>query len=227
MKIIKFLTISLLVFFISCSEDKETDEEQTITEESTEIETKIAGEYEYSKFIINNSIKPIIKSSSNQSIDLIEFSSFSCSHCADFHNNTLKELKSSDIFSSVNYYVIDFPLNQAAFYASIVASCDLSIRPSYIDSVYQNYDVWTKASSGEEIIELLNSYGLQHGLEQDQLESCLENKDIQDKLLSIQVESQESFGIESTPTFLIGGDKVQGNRPASEFIKIINKKLNN
>ena len=167
MKIIKFLTISLLVFFISCSEDKETDEEQTITEESTEIETKIAGEYEYSKFIINNSITPIIKSSSNQSIDLIEFSSFSCSHCADFHNNTLKELKSSDIFSSVNYYVIDFPLNQAAFYASMVASCDLSIRPSYIDSVYQNYDVWTKASSGEEIIELLNSYGLQHGLEQD------------------------------------------------------------
>ena len=106
MKIIKFLTISLLVFFISCSEDKETEEEQTITEESTEIETKIAGEYEYSKFIINNSITPIIKSSSNQSIDLIEFSSFSCSHCADFHNNTLKELKSSDIFSSVNYYVI-------------------------------------------------------------------------------------------------------------------------
>ena len=109
----------------------------------------------------------------------------------------------------------------------MVASCDMSIRPSYIDSVYENYDVWTKASSGEEIIELLNSYGLQHGLEQDQLLSCLENKDIQDKLLSVQVESQESFGIESTPTFLIGGDKVQGNRPASEFIKIINKKLNN
>ncbi len=227
MKIIKFLTISLLVFFISCSEDKETDEEQTFTEESTKTDTKIAGEYEYSKFILNNSITPIIKSSSNQSIDLIEFSSFSCSHCADFHNNTLKELKSSDIFSSVNYYVIDFPLNQVAFYASMVASCDLSIRPSYIDSVYQNYDVWTKASSGEEIIELLNSYGIQHGLEQDQLLSCLENKDIQDKLLSVQVESQESFGIESTPTFLIGGDKVQGNRPASEFIKIIKKKLNN
>ena len=48
MKIIKFLTISLLVFFISCSEDKETDEEQTITQESTETETKIAGEYKYS-----------------------------------------------------------------------------------------------------------------------------------------------------------------------------------
>ena len=227
MKITKFLTISLLAFFISCSEDKETNDEQTITEEVAETETKISGEYEYSKFILNNSITPIVKSSLNQSIDLIEFSSFSCSHCADFHNNTLKELKSSDIFSSVNYYVIDFPLNQAAFYASMVASCDLSIRPSYIDSVYQNYDVWTKASSGEEIIELLNSYGLQHGLEQDQLQSCLENKDIQDKLLSVQVESQESFGIESTPTFLIGGDKVQGNRPASEFIKIIKKKLNN
>lgn len=227
MKIIKFLTISLLVFFISCSEDKETEEEQTITEESTEIETKIAGEYEYSKFIINNSITPIIKSSSNQSIDLIEFSSFSCSHCADFHNNTLKELKSSDIFSSVNYYVIDFPLNQAAFYASMVASCDLSIRPSYIDSVYQNYDVWTKASSGEEIIELLNSYGLQHGLEDEELQSCLKDENSHNRLLSLQVDAQNIFGVESTPTFLISGEKVQGNRPSSEFIKIIKKKLNN
>ena len=227
MKIIKFLTISLLVFFISCSEDKETDEEQTITQESTETETKIAGEYKYSKFLLNNSITPIIKSSSNQSIDLIEFSSLSCSHCADFHNNTLKELKSSDIFSSVNYYVIDFPLNQAAFYASMVASCDLSIRPSYIDSVYQNYDVWTKASSGEEIIELLNSYGLQHGLEDEELQSCLKDEDSHNRLLSLQVDAQNIFGVESTPTFLINGEKVQGNRPSSEFIKIIKKKLNN
>ena len=182
-------------------------------------------DYEYQQFLSDNLLIPVIESKSDSTVDIIEFSSFSCSHCATFHNETLIELKESDVFQNVNYYVVDFPLNQAAFYASIVGSCDLSIRPNYIDSVYENYDVWTKAESGEDIIEMLNSYGLQHGLGEDQLEVCLKNEDLQNKLLSIQVDSQNIFGVESTPTFIVGGEKVQGNRPASEFIKIISKKL--
>ena len=139
----------------------------------------------------------------------------------------LQELKESDVYKNINFYLIDFPLNQAAFYATIVANCNEGIRSSYVDSVYENYDVWTKASSGEEIIELLNSYGLQHGLGDEELQSCLKDENSHNELLSLQVDAQNIFGVESTPTFLINGEKVQGNRPASEFIKIINKKLNN
>ena len=186
----------------------------------------IAKDYEYQQFLSENNLVPVIQSSSNNTVDIIEFSSFSCSHCATFHNETLIEIKDSELFQNINYYIVDFPLNQAAFYASIVASCDLSIRPNYIDSVYENYSVWTKAESGEQIIDLLNSYGLQHGLGEEQLEMCLKDEDLQNNLLSRQVDSQNIFGVESTPTFIVGGEKVQGNRPASEFIKIISKKLN-
>jgi protein-disulfide isomerase len=190
------------------------------------IENSISKEYEYQNFIKNNELIPLQQSSSMENVDIIEFSSFSCSHCAAFHNETLIELKKSELFEHINYYVVDFPLNQAAFYASIIASCDQSIRPSYVDSVYANYDIWTKAETGEKIIELLNSYGLQLGLEEEQLQSCLSNEALQNEILGLQVASQETFGVESTPTFLINGKKVQGNRPASEFIKIIKKELN-
>ena len=190
------------------------------------IENSISKEYEYQNFIKNNELLPLQQSSSMENVDIIEFSSFSCSHCAAFHNETLIELKKSELFEHINYYVVDFPLNQAAFYASIIASCDQSIRPSYVDSVYANYDIWTKAETGEKIIELLNSYGLQLGLEEEQLQSCLSNEALQNEILGLQVASQETFGVESTPTFLINGKKVQGNRPASEFIKIIKKELN-
>ena len=184
-------------------------------------------DYEYKQYIDDHNIDPLIKSLDENSVDIIEFSSFSCSHCAEFHNETLQELKESSVYKNINFYLIDFPLNQAAFYATIVANCNDGIRPSYVDSVYENYDVWTKAGSGEEIIELLNSYGLQHGLGNDELQSCLKDESSHNKLLSLQVDAQNIFGVESTPTFLINGEKVQGNRPASEFIKIIEKKLNN
>ena len=184
-------------------------------------------DYEYKQYIDDNNIKPLIESLEENTVDIIEFSSFSCSHCAEFHNQTLQELKESSVYKNINFYLIDFPLNQAAFYATIVANCNDSVRPSYVDSVYGNYDVWTKASSGEEIIELLNSYGLQHGLGDEELQSCLKDENSHNRLLSLQVDAQNIFGVESTPTFLINGEKVQGNRPASEFIKIIKKKLNN
>ena len=226
MKIIKFLIIPLLMLIISCSEDKEEVENQEIDliEENQKINE---GEYEYSNFIKDNYLIPIKKSSLSQTIDFIEFSSFSCSHCAAFHNKTLKEIKESDVYENINYYIVDYPLNQAAFYASIIANCNSTIKSSYIDSVYENYEIWTKSDSGEKVIELLNNYGLQLGLEDQELQSCLNNEDLQNRLLSTQVAAESNFGVQSTPTFLIGGDKLQGNRPASEFIKLIKKKLNN
>ena len=186
-----------------------------------------AKEYEYQQFLTDNEITPLVKSDADKTVDVIEFSSFSCSHCAAFHNETLNEIKESDVYKNINYYIVDYPLNQAAFYASIIANCNSDIKPSYTDSVYENYDVWTKSDSGEKVIELLNNYGLQLGLEDQELKSCLNNEDLQNRLLSIQVAAESNFGVQSTPTFLIGGDKLQGNRPASEFIKLIKKKLNN
>ena len=186
-----------------------------------------AKDYEYQQFLSDHELLPLIKSSAEKTVDIIEFSSFSCSHCAAFHNETLKEIKNSEIFNNINYYLVDFPLNQAAFYASIVANCNAEIKSSYTDSVYENYDIWTKSETGEEIIELLNNYGLQLGLEDNQLQSCLKDESLQNKLLSLQIAAQSNFGVESTPTFLIDGEKIQGNQPASEFIKVIKKKLNN
>src|SRR6056300_236852 len=135
-----------------------------------------AKEYEYQQFLTDNEITPLVKSDADKTIDLIEFSSFSCSHCAAFHNETLQELKESEVFKYINYYIIDYPLNQAAFYASIVANCDPSIRSMYSDTTYSNYDIWTKAGSGEQIIEMLNSYGLQFGLADEQLNTCLKDE---------------------------------------------------
>ena len=186
-----------------------------------------AKEYEYQQFLNDNEITPLVKSDTDKTVDVNEFSSFSCSHCAAFHNETLKEIKNSDVYQNINYYIVDYPLNQAAFYASIIANCNSEIRPSYTDSVYENYDIWTKSETGEEIIELLNNYGLQLGLEDEQLQSCLKDENLQNSLLSLQITAQSNFGVESTPTFLIDGEKFQGNRPASEFIKAIKKKLKN
>merc|ERR1711871_1869870 len=123
------------------------------------------------QFLADNKITPLVKSDADKTVDLIEFSSFSCSHCAAFHNETLKEIKESDIYKNINYYIVDFPLNQTAFYASVIANCNSEIRLSYINSVYENYDLWIK-SEPQELYKLLSNYGLQLGLKDQQSQSC-------------------------------------------------------
>ena len=60
--------------------------------------------YEYKNYLEDNNIQPLVKSSEENSVDIIEFSSFSCSHCAAFHNETLKELKESSVYKNINFY---------------------------------------------------------------------------------------------------------------------------
>ena len=64
----------------------------------------ISKDYEYKQYLQDNNIKPLIKSSEENSVDIIEFSSFSCSHCAAFHNETLQELKESDVYKADNVF---------------------------------------------------------------------------------------------------------------------------
>ena len=69
------------------------------------------------EYIDDNNIKPLIESLEENTVDIIEFSSFSCSHCAEFHNQTLQELKESNLDfwanSAVNAW-IDSPSHEHA-----------------------------------------------------------------------------------------------------------------
>ena len=174
---------------------------------------------------------PLIKSNNPNAVDIIEFSSFTCSHCRDFHTITLPEIKQSGIIDDINYYIIDFPLDYFAFYASRIGSCIGDNRSTFTDIVYDQQDTWKKiykSSEPESQFELENTlmnYALQLGHSESELLQCIKNEDMQNKLLAKQMEAQKQYKVESTPTFLINDEKVMGNQTAEKFIDIIKKKL--
>ena len=174
---------------------------------------------------------PLIKSNNPNAVDIIEFSSFTCSHCRDFHTITLPEIKQSEIIDDINYYIIDFPLDYFAFYASRIGSCIGDNRSTFTDIVYDQQDTWKKiykSSEPESQFELENTlmnYALQLCHSESKLLQCIKNEDMQNKLLAKQMEAQKKYKVESTPTFLINDEKIMGNQPAVKFIDIIKKKL--
>ena len=188
-----------------------------------------AEEINYKEFIKGEI--PLISSENPNAVDIIEFSSFTCSYCRDFHNESLPEIKNSEIISNINYYIIDFPLDYFAFYASRIASCIGNNRSTFTDIVYGQQDVWKKLykssdpESRFEVEDSLINYAIQLGHSEDELLQCIEDEEMQNKILNKQLKAQKLFKVESTPTFIIDGDIFTGNRPSSEFIEIINKKL--
>ena len=82
---------------------------------------------------------------------------------------TVRWRLSSEIISNINYYIIDFPLDYFAFYASRIASCIGNNRSTFTDIVYDQQDVWKKLykssdpESRFEVEDSLINYAIQLG----------------------------------------------------------------
>ena len=79
-----------------------------------------------SKNIPNNIVIPGGRSlgSSKAPVTLYEYSSLGCYHCADFHLDTLPQIKKEYVDKGLVRIVFsDFPLDQKSLKASLVASC--------------------------------------------------------------------------------------------------------
>ena len=81
---------------------------------------------------------------SNAPITIIEYASMSCSHCADFHTNTLPELKTEFIDTGkVRMIFRDYPFNYPALLGSMMMRCiPGDVRYDYMNALYQLQSNW-------------------------------------------------------------------------------------
>ena len=80
----------------------------------------------------------------NAPITIIEYASMSCSHCADFHTNTLPELKTEFIDTGkVRMVFRDYPFNYPALLGSMMMRCiPGDVRYDYMNALYQLQPNW-------------------------------------------------------------------------------------
>ena len=159
-------------------------------------------------------------------ITIIEYASLSCSHCANFHLNTLPELIESYVDSGKAKIVFrDFPFNYPALLGSMVLRCvPLDVRFDYATALYKLQSKWVLRENSKSIKEL---YKIMQsgGMSQDEFDNCIYNTDLENKILEELMAAQKEFDIKSTPTLIINGIKIEGNKPIKDFRQIIDKIL--
>jgi len=159
-------------------------------------------------------------------VTIIEYASLTCPHCAAFHNDTLPGIKKDYIETGkVKLDARDFPLDQYALRASAMARAAPEERYfGLLDLLFKQQNKWARGGR-DEIIGKLLQIGRFAGLsEQDAIEA-MNNEALIDGILEIRLEGQKQYEVQSTPTFIVNGEKVVGSQPYEDFKDIIEDAL--
>jgi protein-disulfide isomerase len=157
-------------------------------------------------------------------VTVIEYASLTCSHCAHFHQTVYGELKKNYIDTGkIRFVFRDFPLDTWAMAGALLARCAPGDRGSkLIDLIFKNQDTWIRS---EKPIEPLRGYAQLAGMTNDEVDACLKNNDLLKTIREVQTTASNLYKVQSTPTFFVEDEKVEGDRGYEYMAKLIDQKI--
>ena len=175
---------------------------------------------------IGDNIESMFIGNKKAPVVIIEYASFSCSHCATFHTEVLPKLKADYINTGkvlLEYREVYF--DGPGLWAGLLARCQGNQKYfPMIDLIYRKQKDWARGNR-DEIIDGLLSVGRQSGLTDEKSRMCMEDNSLAENLIEIFRKNTNVDGISSTPSFVINGELFQ-NMSYDELKKIIDAKLN-
>lgn len=159
-------------------------------------------------------------------VTVIEYASYTCPHCASFHEGPYKQLKADYIDTNkINFVYREVYFDRYGLWASMVARCGGGARFFGItDLIYERQAEWARAGSAPEIADQLRTIGRLAGLDNDTLESCLQDQQMAQTLVAWYQENAQEHGIQSTPSFVINGQTYR-NMSYSDFSALIDAEI--
>jgi protein-disulfide isomerase len=171
-------------------------------------------------------IPDMIQGDADVKVEIIEYASYTCPHCASFHAGPYKDLKKDYIETGkVKFIYREVYFDRFGLWASMIARCAGPDRFfGMTDLLYKEQSLWSRAGDPAAIVVELRKIGLKGGLDNDTLDACLEDADNAQALVAWYQENAERDNIRSTPSFLINGEPYS-NMNYADFSAIIDEKL--
>jgi protein-disulfide isomerase len=159
-------------------------------------------------------------------VTITEYASMTCPHCAAFNEQVFPKIKAEFIDTGkVRYVFREFPLDIKAAAGSMLSRCiangDANKYFAVTDLLFKSQSDWVMKNTTESLTRI----GKQAGLSQQQVEDCLKDQALLDKIAADQKYASEVLKVDSTPTFFINGEKIKGETSIEEFEKKINPLL--
>lgn len=185
-----------------------------------------ADAQETAEDVDTSSVIEMAQGAEDAPLTIIEYASFTCPHCATFHEGPYKQLKSEYIDTGkVRFIYREVYFDRYGLWASMIARCGGEERFFGItDLIFKGQSEWVRAGEPSAIVEELRKIGRLAGLDNEQLESCLQDGDKAQTLVAWYQKNAEEHDVRGTPSFIIDGEKYS-NMAYGELKTIIDGKL--
>ncbi|MEL6640203.1 MAG: DsbA family protein [Pseudomonadota bacterium] len=159
-------------------------------------------------------------------VEMVEYASFTCPHCARFHADVYPQLKADYIDTGkVKFVYREVYFDRFGLWASMIARCAGETRFfAFTDLLYVEQRNWAGSQDPAEVIGNLRTLAKTAGMNDETLDACMSDAAKAEALVGWYQTNAEQDGINSTPSFLIGGDKYN-NMTYDEMKNIIEAKL--
>jgi protein-disulfide isomerase len=153
-------------------------------------------------------------------VTITEFASMTCPHCAAFNAEVFPKIKSTYIDTGkIRYIFREFPLDIKAAAGSMLARCiakdDAAKYFAVVDVLFKQQMDWAYGKTST--TDGLTRIGKQAGLSQEQVDTCLKDQALLDKIAADQKYATDILKVNSTPTFFINGDVIKGEASFDVF----------
>jgi protein-disulfide isomerase len=162
--------------------------------------------------------------SRNAKVVLIEYASFTCSHCAAFHEEVVPELKKNYIDTGKVLFVLRlFPRNLEDALAEKMARCAPAARYFAIaDRLFRDQAQWAIGGKArEELVKIGQGFGLAPAA----INRCMESTADDARINAVAEEAEKRYLLGGTPHIVINGKPPQdsGGIPYSSLAKMLDQ----
>ena len=243
----KVILSALFVFSLSnCSENSEAVNAEEMTETVVEnVQTAQAGEVAQEE--ATSSADAVVESANdagflnydmiigdkNAPVELIEYASLTCNHCATFHTQVLPRIKEKYVDTGkVKIIVRSFLLNGIDAQATSLTRCVPESRYfTFMDALFTRQTSWydvgeyqrltaihDQQTAGTMFVEYtmneVQKLARQVGMNKKKIDACFNNQAIGEYIFAVQQDGITKYKINATPTIIVN-EKVAGNDYAS------------
>lgn len=158
-------------------------------------------------------------------VEVIEYASFTCPHCASFHEGGFKSLKADYIDTGkVHFIYREVYFDRYGLWAGMVARCAGPVRYfGVVDLIYDQQRDWAQGSPAD-VAQALRTIGKTAGMSDSELDACFTDQAKAEALVAAFEENMTAHGIEATPSFVIDGTTYR-NMGWSEFSALLDERV--
>ena len=152
-------------------------------------------------------------------ITIVEYASMTCSHCAAFHNDTYPLLKKNYLDTGKARFTLrEFPLDALAAAAFMLARAAGDKREALVDLLFAQLKNWAFV---DKPLDALEQQVKQAGIGSEEFKKVLQDNALYQNVLKVRQRGADKFGVDSTPTFFINGERKKGEIAPADLDKTL------